>query len=257
MKLAQLQESFQAHVLRHDPSIEQHVQGDERFSIALRLGVYTGAYALRLIEVLAESFPAVQAALGVRQFAAHVSDFARACPSRYRSARAYGEELGPWLASRLSGPRATGIADLARFEWAVAGAFDAADQRALEAADLAAVALTQWPDLTFEFTPTLRCVNLSSNAVAWWRFACAEQARPSRWRPTCLQRWVVWRRDLGVFYRRLSQAEARMLEGALAGQSFGELCEPLDGPVRAATLLHGWVSEGLLSAARVREASGT
>jgi putative DNA-binding protein len=257
MKLAQLQESFQAHVLRHDPTVEQHIHGDERFPLSLRLGVYSGAYALRLIEVLGETFPAVQAALGASQFAALVSEFARACPSRYRSARAYGEELGPWLAARLRGPKATGIADLSRFEWAVAGAFDAADRRPLEMADLAAVAPAQWPDLQFEFSPTLRCVNVTSNAVAWWRSACAEQARPSRWRPTCLQRWVVWRRDLAVFYRRLSQAEARMVDGALSGESFGELCEALDGPARAATLLHGWVSEGLLSAACVRDASGT
>ncbi|HEV2700378.1 MAG TPA: DNA-binding domain-containing protein [Steroidobacteraceae bacterium] len=255
MKLAQLQESFQDHVLRADASIEQQVLGDQRFPTALRLGVYSGAYALRLIEVLAESFPAVQAALGASRFAALVSDFTREHPSRFRSARAYGEQLASWLASRLSGPRATGIADLARFEWAVAGAFDAADQRALVAADLAAVAPAQWPQLQFEFSPTLRCVNLTSNAVAWWRYACADQGRPSRWRATCLQRWLVWRRDLAVFYRRQSQAEARMLEAALAGRRFGELCEQLDGPARAASLLHGWVSEGLVSAARVRSAT--
>ncbi len=256
MKLAQLQASFQDHVLRDDTAIEQQVLGDARFPTALRLGVYSGAYALRLIEVLGESFPAVQAALGDRQFAALVSDFARACPSRYRSARAYGEELGPWLASRLSGPKAAGIADLARFEWAVAGAFDAADQRSLEASDLAAVAPTQWSDLQFAFSPTLRGVNLNSNAVAWWRFACAGQARPSKWRPTCLQRWVVWRRDLAVFYRRLPQAEAQILDAARSGACFGELCAALDGPARAATLLHGWVSEGLLSTASVRGVNG-
>jgi hypothetical protein len=257
MKLAQLQASFQAHVLHADATIGQQIRGDERFATALRLGVYSGAYALRLVEVLGESFPAVQAALGAERFAALVSEFARACPSRFRSARAYGEELAPWLALRLAGTRATGIADLARFEWAVAGAFDAADQRALAAVELAAVAPAQWPALQFEFSPSLRCVNVTSNAVAWWRCACAGQARPSRWRPTCPQRWVVWRRDLAVFYRRLSQAEARMLDAALSGECFGELCEPLDAPARAANLLHGWVSEGLLSAARVRAATGT
>lgn len=249
MRLAQLQESFQAHVLRNDAAIAQEIIADARFPTALRLGVYSDAYALRLVEVLAESFPAVQAALGVQPFAALVSEFARAHPSRFRSARDYGEELGPWLASRLTGTRAVGIADLARFEWAVAGAFDAADQPALQPADLAAVPASQWPALQFEFSPTLRCVNLTSNAVAWWRFACAAEARPSRWRPTCLQRWLVWRRDLAVFYRRLSQAEAGMLDAALSGQCFAELCETLDGAARAAGLLHGWVSEGLLSAA--------
>jgi Putative DNA-binding domain len=256
MKLAQLQEAFQAHVLRDDATIVDEVAGDARLPTALRLGVYHGAYAQRLVEVLGESFPAVQAALGANRFAALVSEFTRQHPSRFPSAREYGEELAPWLAARLSGARA-GIADLARFEWAVAGAFDAADRRALETASLAAVAPADWGRLQFEFSPTLRRVSVSSNCVPWWRFACAGQPRPSRWRSTCRQHWLVWRRELAVFYRRLSQAESRLLAAALAGHSFEELCEQLDGPARAATLLHGWVSEGLLSAATVREAKGT
>jgi hypothetical protein len=256
MKLAQLQAAFQAHVLRDDAAIADAVAGDARGSTALRLGVYRGAYAQRLIEVLGESFPAVQAALGANRFAALVGEFAREHPSCFPSAREYGAELAPWLAAGLSGARA-GIADLARFEWAVAGAFDAADQRALEPASLAAVAPADWGRLQFEFSPTLRRVSVTSNCVPWWRHACAGQARPSRWRHTGPQHWLVWRRDLAVFYRRLSQAESRLLAAALAGRSFGELCEQLDGPVRAATLLHGWVGEGLISAATVREANGT
>ena len=59
MKLAQLQQSFQDHVLRADARIAGEIIGDERFPIALRLGVYTEAYGARLIEVLAETFPAV------------------------------------------------------------------------------------------------------------------------------------------------------------------------------------------------------
>ncbi len=254
MKLAQLQQAFQAHVLRADPQIAQHIQEDARFATALRLGVYSGAYTLRLVEVLAESFPALQAALGANRFAALVSEFAREHPSRFRSARAYGEELPHWLGSKLSGPRAAGIADLGRFEWAVAGAFDAADQPALAAARLAAVPPPHWPRLQFEFTASLRRLSVTSNCVAWWRFACATDARPSRWRPTCPQQWLVWRRDLAVYYRRLSQAEARALDGAVAGRSFAELCEQLDDASRAATLLHGWISEALVTAVSVRAA---
>jgi Putative DNA-binding domain len=253
MKLAQLQQAFQAHLLRDAAAIADEIQDDARFPAALRLAVYSGAYVQRLLEVLGESFPAVHAALGASHFAARVSDFVRQHPSRCASARAYGEELAPWLASQLGGPRATGIADLARFEWAVAGAFDALDQPALEAATLSAVPPAQWPQLRFEFAATLRRVSVTSNCVAWWRFACAGQPRPSRWRATCLQHWLVWRRELAVYYRRLSQAESRLLEAALAGHRFGELCEQLDGPARAATLLHGWFSSGLIVGAAAQD----
>jgi hypothetical protein len=246
VKLAQLQQSFQTHVLHGDEGIAGEIIGDGRFPTSLRLGVYTDAYAARLVEVLAETFPAVQAALGENVFARHLSDFARAHPSHFRSARDYGEELPQWLASRLSGPRAQGIADLARFEWAVAGAFDAADSAALKPGSLASVEPERWPTLRFAFAPSLRRLSVTSNCVAWWRFACAEQPRPGRWRPTCTQQWLIWRQELAVFYRRLSQAETQALDAALAGRNFGQLCEQLSGPTGAARLLHGWFNAGLI-----------
>jgi hypothetical protein len=251
MKLAQLQQAFQAHVLQGAREIELAVQGDARVSTALRLGVYAEAYASRLVEVLAETFPAVQVALGTNRFARLIGEFARAHPSQVRSARDYGAHLSHWLAARLTGPHARGIADLARFEWMIAAAFDAADQNALKAESLATLAPAHWPQLQFGFSPTVRRLSVTSNCVAWWKFASAQQARPSRWRATCEQQWLVWRRELAVFYRRLSQREARALDAALTGQSFGQLCEQLGDPARAASLLHGWFSEGLVTAASV------
>jgi hypothetical protein len=257
MKLALLQRSFQAHVLRGDPAIEGEIAADAGISAARRLAVYTEAYSARLTEVLGESFPAVQAALGTALFARLVGDFARQHPSRVRSARAYGEELPQWLASRLEGPRAQGIADLARFEWAMAGAFDAADQMALGPQRLVSVEAAQWPSLQFAFSPSLRRLSVSSNCVAWWTFACAGQPRPRRWRSTCTQQWLVWRQELAVFYRRLSRAETQALDAALTGCTFGQLCQQLPiqsgargatdvAAMRAATLLHGWFSAGLV-----------
>lgn len=246
MKLAHLQQSFQAHVLQGDEAIVGEISTDGRFPTALRLGVYTEGYGVRLVEVLGETFPAVQAALGNSLFARQVGAFVRAYPSRHRSARAYGEELPQWLASRLRGPRAQGLADLARFEWAMAGAFDAADAAALKPDSLAGVSPAQWPRLQFEFSPTLRRLAVASNGVAWWQFACAEQPRPGRWRATCPQQWLIWRQELALFYRRLSQAEAQALDAALAGRSFGQLCESLSGPAAAAKLLHGWFNAGLI-----------
>jgi hypothetical protein len=233
-------------VLRGDAAIVAEISTDERFPSSVRLGVYTQAYAARLVEVLGETFPAVRAALGGSRFARYISEFTRQHPSRHRSARAYGEALPQWLATRLSGPRAQGMADLARFEWAVAGAFDAADAAALKPASLAAVLPAQWPTLQFEFSPTLRRLRVTSNCVAWWKFACAGQPRPGRWRSSCPQQWLIWRQDLAVFYRRLSQAEMQALDAAQTGRNFGQLCEQLSGAAGAAKLLHGWFNAGLV-----------
>jgi hypothetical protein len=246
MKLAQLQQSFQDHVLRADTRIVREISADERFPTAMRLDVYTGAYAARLTEVLAETFPAVQAALGPGLFTRLAGEFSRHHPSRFRSARAYGEELPGWLAARLTGARAQGIADLARFEWTVASAFDAADQVALTPASLAGVAPAQWPQLRFAHAPSLRRLSVASNCVAWWKFACADASRPNRWRSTGTQQWLVWRQELAVFYRRLARAESQALDASLAGASFGQLCEQLATPAVAAQMLQGWFNAGLI-----------
>jgi hypothetical protein len=253
MKLASLQEAFQAYVLRGEAGIETEIIADERFPVSLRLGVYSAAYIGRLVEVLATSFPAVQAALGARLFHQLIGEFVRRHPSRFRSARAYGEELPSWLGSRLHGHRAQGVADLARFEWAIAGAFDAAHESTLVPAQLAGIEPSQWPRLQFTFTPTLRRLSVTSNAVAWWKFASADQPRPTRWRLTCTQEWLVWRRELAVRYRRLSRAETRALDTALAGGPFAQLCEQLQSSHVAAALLHGWFTEGLIIGAAATE----
>lgn len=246
MKLDQLQRSFQAHVLRADAAIAGEIVGAAGYDIALRLAVYTDAYSARLVEVLAETYPAVQAAVGTQRFARLIGKFVKEHPSPFRSARDYGAQLEQWARTHLSGPQGRGISDLARFEWAVAGAFDAADCEALKAAALAAFEPTQWPQLRFGFSPTVRRVAIDSNAVSFWKSACADQARPGRWRDTCTQQWLIWRQELAVFYRRLPQAEVRALDAARSGRSFGELCEALSAP-QAAVFLQRWFSDGLLT----------
>ncbi len=254
MKLALLQEAFQAHMLRGESEIQGEIVGDARSAVGARLAVYTSAYAARLIEVLGESFPAVRMALGPSRFERSIGGFARQHPSRFRSARDYGEELSGWLAANLGGPRAQGVADLARFEWAVAAAFDAANAVALAPDSLAGIDPADWPRLQFTFSPTLQRLNVTSNAVAWWKFACAAQPRPGRWRPTCTQHWLVWRQDLAVCYRRLSRTETQALDAARAGSCFAELCAQLSS-TQAARLLHDWFTAGLIVKIALRTAA--
>ncbi len=258
MKLARLQQSFQAHLLCGDAGIADEIAGVDCAAIALRLGVYCEAYTGRLTEVLGETFPAVQAALGMRLFGLLVEEFAHEHASENRSARDYGAQLPPWLGARLHGTRAPGIADLARLEWALAAAFDAAEEAALPPKSLAGIEPTLWPQLQFGFTPSLRLLSVTSNCVAGWRFACARAPRPHRWRSTCMQQWLVWRQELAVFYRRLSRAESQALDAALRGCAFGELCAQLPGQseggratasraaTRAAVLLQCWFKAGLV-----------
>ena len=251
MRLAELQRAFQRNVLDGAREIESIVAGSERFPTAERLGIYSGGYAERLAEALAQTYPAVRAAIGERRFGALIERLAHGQPSRHFSVRRYGAELDRLLADTFAAPKGRVLAELARWEWLLAEVFDAADARALTQADFADLDPESWPQLHFALTPTLRRIELATNAVAWWKWACADAPRPGRWRAQRASVWALWRQELAIYFRPLSIAELAALEAVAAGGTFGELCaaladhvEPEAAPVRAATLLHTWLKEG-------------
>jgi len=255
MKLLELQRAFQSHILHGTGGIEAIVPGSARFDVATRLGVYSGGYAERLIEALAQTYPAVRFALGERTFARLIRTLAHESPSRHFSVRYYGEGLATLIAGALEGPQGRGCRELALWEWDLAAAFDAADAQTVSSADLAAIEPASWPALRFELTPSLHVRTLATNAVEWWKAACADGTRPRRWRARRPAQWVLWRSELAIYFRKLPPAEERMLAAARCGARFDEMCAELEGaeaaPVRAATLLHGWLKSGWIVGARI------
>ncbi len=153
MKLEQLQQAFQAQVLRGQAGIEGEIVGDERTAVAAPArrvwrGV-SGAADRGPGRDLSGAAPGrwVPRASG----AASVTSSA-GIPAGSVPARDYGAELSDWLAADR-GPRAQGVADLARFEWAMAAAFDAADAVALLPGRLSGIAPEEWAALQFSFSP--------------------------------------------------------------------------------------------------------
>jgi hypothetical protein len=250
MKLLELQRAFQAHVLAGTHGIEAIVPGTERFDTATRLGVYCGGYAERLTEALAQTFPAVRAALGPRAFGRLVDLLAHRSPSRHFSVRYYGEGLADLIAREIHGPRGRGASELARWEWLLAAAFDAPDYAALTRADLAAIEPAAWAGLRFALAPSLQRASLASNCVQWWKAACAEAPRPARWRIGRPRAWVAWRSELAIYFRPLGDMEAALLDAVLRDATFAEICAALAehdarrAPVQAAQLLHTWLADG-------------
>jgi len=67
--------------------------------------------------------------------------------------------------------------------------------------------------------------------------------------------YLIWRRELQIFFRPLGKEEAAAVTAVRAGHSFGELCvllcehlamEPAMASQHAAGFLRGWVESGLL-----------
>ncbi|HVP31353.1 MAG TPA: DNA-binding domain-containing protein [Myxococcota bacterium] len=236
------------------------LRDDRGLAPAARLAVYGDAWFTRLHDALAKDYPVLAADLGPEVFHDLVKVYLLAHPSRSFSLRDLGFALAHELAAgplaEVFARRCAHGADLARLEWALVEAFDAADAAPLERGDLASVAPERWAELGFHFTPSLRILSL-----AWpvhERLPPADSTDDAMPPPgeafaarsTHLR---VWRRDETVRWKEIDAEEIRLLRLAQAGAPFGALCHELahDRPedvaaLRAAGLLEGWLAGGLL-----------
>lgn len=219
-----------------------------------RFEIYREGYRLRLIESLATDYPATRTVLGADRFGALARTFVEAHPSPYFNLRWYGAELAEFLRAQCHDDDAP-VAALAAFEWAIAGAFDAADANPVTTEDMARVPPASWPRLVLALHPSVRRIELPPQVPAIWRAATAGEPLPPPCAPDASDvPWIVWRKDLGVRYRPLAPDEAEALDRAAAGATFGELCVGLaahvpevETPGRAAGLLRCWIEDGVIA----------
>jgi hypothetical protein len=250
-RLPDIQEAFQSFLLTGDSEIASHIVGTRRVPVQTRLGIYGDAYCSRLIEALESSFPVLAELLGEADFHTLASRYVSAHPSTFFSIRYYGDRMAEFLASEAEYAKAPLLAELAQWEWAMAAAFDAADAEPIDAAALSQIAPENWAELCFDWSPSVQVLPLEWNVPAIWKGVTAETARPE---PTLESgRWLIWRRDLQIYFRSMTEEEAGAVEASRAGQSFGELCSALcehldatEASRQAAGFLRGWVESGLI-----------
>jgi hypothetical protein len=248
-----IENDFQSFLLTGSPDIEKRVVGTQRVPIATRLAIYGDGYRSRLIETLQSHYPALLALLGEESFDALGHAYVRAHDSRFRSIRFYGGELDALLAALPDYASKPWLAELARFEWAMNAVFDAADAVSIEVQALAQVPPESWAGLGFDLNPAVRRVDLAWNAPALWRALTDGEPPPA---PAAHERpipWLLWRKDLQIFFRQLTALEAEALDAVRQGRSFGgvcvALCAALDeeqAPGRAAAFLREWVESGMV-----------
>jgi hypothetical protein len=232
---------------------------DAQLDAVRRLEVYANAYFQRIHDCLERDFGALAAGIGEAGFHDLVTAYLIAHPSRHASLRFIGAALPDYLADATQAApfrrRWPWASDLARFEWALGSAFDAADANPLSRQDLALAASDAWDPLVLRFAPAVAVVETEwpvHDAYTTWS---AEQALKlgAEPRATCI---CVWRRGETVHHRVLDALEARLLQAAHAGICFGELCAlaaeqrgQAHAPTLAAEFLGRWVDDGLVVAA--------
>jgi hypothetical protein len=252
-QLERVQRDFQDYLLRGSAAVEAHVVGTARVPVATRLGIYGGAYRSRLADALASNFPALAKLLGETDFERLADEYVRTHDSPFFSIRYYGDALAQFLATHEDYVAAPVLAELARWEWAMTSAFDAADLAPVGHQALARVPPQQWARLRFEWHPSVQRLTLGWNVPQLWQALTDGVERPPAAVAAAPVDWLLWRRELTTCFRSLPQAEAAALDAARSGWPFAELCELLCGEVgereaaaAAAALLRGWVDTGLI-----------
>jgi hypothetical protein len=228
---------------------------------ATGLAVYRHAYRARLVEALADNYTVLARALGDEAFEALGHAYAAARPSRHPSIRWFGHELAGFMAEAGEGlvPHAS-LVDIARMDWALRAAFDAADSPALEAAALAALGPDDWAGLVLHLHPSVQRVPLVHAIEPAWR-VLREWEPESGDDPPALPEpaphahvLLAWRQGLQTRWRSLEPLEAALLDAVAAGEPFAQLCERAAGQLGDADAaapavigaLQQWLAEGLL-----------
>jgi hypothetical protein len=254
---AEVQSLFQRAVLDGDQTVLDLIADSSRTDRETLLGVYRHAYRARLVEILRNDYAELAAVAGDALFETLAQSYVSAHPSRTANARWFGAAFPELVAGHASAATRPELADIARFTRALSDAFDAADATRLTLDHLASVSAYDWGGLVFSPHPSVRRLDLSTNAVALWRWAsdgADASARPEVLRLSEPDQLAVYRPELTPRYRRLGYEEAMMLDEMIKGTTFAGLCEMVgtyggeDGAaLRAASHLKLWIVEGMLS----------
>lgn len=244
MRLDQLQQSVQNYLL--GDTARAPLLNESRD----RLDIYRRGYALRLVEALGNDFPGLKAMLGAAAFADITRGYIADHPSQHYSLRWLGRGLPNYLDARDEAH----AAGMARFDWAVALAFDAPDERVVGLADLLALPTDAWAHFSLRFAAGVSIITADAGTGDLRRALLHDEAVNDA-APGLPASWLVWRAGEDVQYRALPEDEAACFDRMQRGTSFAVMCEDLardfheaDAAQRGAEMLQDWLQRGLVTA---------
>lgn len=252
--LRHLQNKFQAYLLQSNSAFQNHIVTTGKVSAETRLAIYANAYRSRLIEALAANYPILQVYLGCEQFKELGQAYLSACPSSYRSIRWFGDKLAHFLCENSPYKEIPYLGELAQFEWTLTLVFDAADSKILQVEEMGSIPPDAWITMRLQAHPSIHRLNLTWNVVQIWQCISDDKTPPEPLQNPAPIHWVLWRKELMNQFCSLANDETWALDAILSGSTFSDICEGLcqwideeEAGLRAASLLKGWISEGLIA----------
>lgn len=230
LSLFSMQLQFQQHLLGAADAAPL-IDGDEARQ-QLGLGIYANAYRQRLLETLIDSYEKTQAVMGDDAFESAALSYIAAHPPTTRSLRWYGDRFDAHLAAPPhEGDGSAALAELARLDWALRGAFDGPDSEVLDAGVFAELPPEAWATLRIVPVPTTRLLVFQHNTVAVWQALDDDETPPALQASDVAVDWLIWRKGVQPHFRSLHGAEAALLRSMLDGSSFAQACAVAEASV--------------------------
>lgn len=224
------------------------------------LGIYRHAYRARLLGALADNYPVLQRVMGDEAFAALAQVYLATHPSREPSIRWFGDKLSDFMAHAADLVPHPALIDLARMEWALRGAFDAADASTVGVGELAALPPEHWPALRWQPHPSVQLLHLQWAVEGSYRALSTHEAHSGDPEPEVPapaphpHTLLVWRRQFDTQWRSLGDDEASWLQAAMKGAPFATWCEHAaegrdaqQAATAVALALQQWLHDGLIA----------
>jgi Putative DNA-binding domain len=205
-----------------------------------QFSIYRIAYRARLRAALRDNYPTLPLVMGDDAFDALANAYIEAHPSTHYSLRWFGHQLGAFMCSAESLVGHPAIVDLARMEWALRNAFDAAAEPSLTAEALAAVPAHEWANLRLRLQPSVALLEMAWSVGPIWHALQSQgnAAPPELGPPEALaHQMLIWRRGLTTQWKSLTPIESTFIQSLQSGSTFGALCDSLAdaaGPEQAA-----------------------
>lgn len=252
--LTELQTRFRDFVVGDAPAPTDLAQSSQTADAEILLSVYRDAYGLRLLEALGEDYRALGRLLGAERFEDLGHAYIAATKSRHPSIRWFGRDLAAHVGRDSAFASIPATAELAAWEWALGEAGDAADADPVGINAFAAVPPDAWANIRLTFHPSLRRLDHSWSVAAYRQAVEDDEAPVAPERSQAPVAWVIWRSGTDVLYRSLPSDEARALDAARTGATFGDICGMIAGngdagtaAATAAGFLRSWVDGSMVA----------
>lgn len=143
--------------------------GGARVPARAGLEIYRHAYRSRLVDSLVDDFPALQAVLGTKEFAALADAVTAAMPPTEATLNRFGQRLVTFLRQHPEvTPHGRLALDLARLEWALIEAIHAPVAQAIPPTAFTTIPDTAWPQVRLRASPSLRLIASRWPIDAWY-----------------------------------------------------------------------------------------